>query len=433
MTSVQPHASETRIQPALFGRLSLMMLLQFMTYGAWWATLGLVLTTYGMASIVGVAYSLAAVGAMLSPLLTGAIADRFFSSQRVLAVLAAVSGLLLLALPPLIESENTGLLLAAIFVYMLFFQPTISLTSNIAFAQIPSQSNSFAYIRAFGTGGWIVVGLVIGQTGLSASTAIFYIAAAISLVLAIYALTLPNTPPPAKGTTFEWGDVIGVGAFRLFRQRSFVVLVICLLLAAIPISIYNSYGSTYLDVVGIPNVASFMTIGQATEVLALLLIPLVLRRFTMKTVLTTGLVAWVIRSVALIMMTGGDIPLAVVVVALHGICSDFLTLAAFMFVDSIARAQMRAQAQALVFFISFGLGNAIGSLVAGELFNSFVGTSTDVGAWQPLWYIVGGLTAVAALIMAIFFNSASQGRTETGSIGTMAPKSKRKSRTEAIR
>ncbi|MCS5498362.1 MFS transporter [Cnuibacter physcomitrellae] len=422
MTSTPSHAPSTSIRPAVFSRLSAMMLLQFMTYGAWWATLGLVLTTYGMASIVGVAYSLAAIGAMVSPLVIGAVADRFFSSQKVLAVLSAVSGLLLFALPPLIESGQTGLLLVVVFIYMLFFQPTISISNSIAFAHVPNQSNAFAYIRAFGTAGWIIIGLVIGQSGLSASTAIFTLAAVISLVLAVYALTLPNTPPPARGKRFAWGDVIGVGAFRLFRQRSFVVLVICLLLAAIPISIYNSYGSTYLDAVGIPNVASFMTIGQITEVLALLLIPLVLRRFTMKVVLMTGLVAWVVRSIALLMMTGGNIGLAVVVVALHGICSDFLTLAAFMFVDSIAKAQMRAQAQALVFFIAFGLGNAIGSLVAGELFNTFVGTSTDVLAWQPLWYIVGGLMLIAAVIMGLFFTSSSHGRTETGSIGAIAPK-----------
>jgi nucleoside transporter len=422
MSSAALPGTDGRLRPAVFSRLSVMMLLQFMTYGSWWATLGLVLTTYGMASIVGVAYSLAAVGAMVSPLLTGAIADRFFSSQKVLAVLSAVSGLILLGLPTLIESNSTGLLLAAIFVYMAFFQPTLALSNNITFAQLPRRSNAFAYIRAFGTAGWIIIGLIIGQSGLSASTAIFYIAAGMSIALAIYALTLPNTPPPAKGTRFAWGDVIGLGAFALFRQRSFVVLVICLLLAAIPISIYNSYGSTYLDVAGVPNVASFMTIGQATEVIALILIPLILRRFTMKWVLLGGLVAWVVRSIALLMMTGGDIGLAVLVVALHGICSDFLILAAFMFVDSIARAEMRAQAQALVFFISFGLGNAIGSLVAGDLFNTFVGTSTDVAAWQPLWFIVGGLTALAALIMLVFFNSKSQGRTETGSIGTIAPK-----------
>lgn len=419
MSSVPSHARETSVRPVVFGRLSVMMLLQFMTYGAWWATLGLVLTTNGLGSIVGVAYSLAAVGAMVSPLLIGAIADRFFSSQKVLAVLSLLSALLLLALPPLIESGDVGLLLAVVLAYMVVFQPTISISNNIAFSHVPNHSNAFAYVRAFGTAGWIVVGLVIGQSGLSASTAIFYIAAGISVVLSVYALTLPSTPPPARGTRFQWRDVIGAGAFVLFRERSFVVLVICLMLAAVPISIYNSYGSTYLDAVGIPNVASFMTIGQATEVIALVLIPLLLRRFSMKAVLLTGLVAWVVRAATLLMMTDGNIGGAVLVVALHGICSDFLTLAAFMYVDSIAKASMRAQAQALVFFVAFGLGNFIGSLVSGQLFNTFVGESADIAAWQPLWYIVGGLTAIAALVMALLFTSRAKGRADIDSTSSL--------------
>ncbi len=287
-----------------------------------------------MGSVVGVAYSLAAVGAMISPLFTGAIADRFFSSQKVLAVLHVASGLILFAVTPLVSRGNSALFLAAIFIYMLFFQPTLTMTNNIAFTHIPEKSNAFAHIRAFGTAGWIIIGLFIGQSGLSASTAIFTIAAIMSLVLAVYSLTLPNTPPPARGNRFQRGDVVGAGAFSLFRQRSFTALVVCLLLAAVPISIYNSYGSTYLNVVGVPNVASFMTIGQATEIVFLALLPAVLKRFSMKTVLVSGLIAWVIRAVVLLVMTGGNVSLAIVVVALHGICSDFFIMASFMYVLS---------------------------------------------------------------------------------------------------
>lgn len=403
----------TSIKPAIFGRLSVMMLLEFMTYGSWWATLGLVLNDNGMGSIVGVAYSLAAVGAMVSPMFTGAIADRFFSSQKVLAPLHLIGGLLLFAIKPLVSSGNSTLFLLAIFVYMLAFQPTLTLTNNIVFTHIPERTNAFAYVRVFGTAGWIIVGLFIGQSGLSASTSIFTIAAVMSLVLAAYALTLPDTPPMARGTKFHWGDVIGVGGLSLFRQRSFTILAICLVLVAIPISIYNSYGSTYLDLAGVPNVASFMTIGQAAEVLFLVILPFVLKHFSMKTVLITGLVAWVIRAVALLLMTGGNIGLAVVVVALHGVSSDFFVVASLMYVAAIAPVQIRAQAQALGLFISFGVGNAIGSLIAGDLFNRFVGTSTEVSAWNPLWYVVGGLTALSTVLMCVFFNSKSGGRTSS--------------------
>jgi nucleoside transporter len=400
MTSVTP-----RLRRPTFARLSIMMLLQYMTYGSWWATIGLVLVSNGLGSIVGLAFSLSAIAAIISPMITGAIADRFFASQKVLAILHAVGGCILLALTPIVNAGNGAILLLALFVYMLFFQPTLAMTNNIAFTHIPEKSNSFAYIRAFGTGGWIVMGLVIGQSGLSASTSIFVIAAVMSFVLAAYSLTLPKTPPPARGTSFAWGDVIGAGAFHLFRNRSFRILVFAVLLTCVPISIYNSYGSTYLDAAGVPNVASFMTIGQASEVICLLLVPLILRRFSIKWVLFVGILAWVVRAALLLSMSEGNVPLAVIVIALHGVCNDFFLMTAFMYVDDLTRLEARAQAQSLFVFLSLGVGNAIGAFVAGELYNTFVGSSTDLAAWDPMWYLTAALTAVAALVFLFFFRS----------------------------
>jgi nucleoside transporter len=402
MTSTVPQPSV--VDRGAFTRLCVMMLLQYMTYGSWWATIGLVLSSHGLGNIVGLAFSLAAIAAMISPMVIGAIADRFFQSQKILALMHALGGLLLLTLAPIVEAGNAGLLLVVLFVYMLFFQPTTGMTNSIAFAHLPAKSNAFAYIRAFGTFGWIVMGLVIGQSGLSASTSIFWIATGMSFLLAVYSLTLPKTPPPARGSRFSIGDVVGAGAFHLFRNRSFVVLVVCVLLVSVPISIYNSYGSTYLDTAGVPNVASIMTIGQAAELVCLVIVPVFLRRFSIKWVLLAGLVAWVVRAAGLLVMTGGNLPLAIFVIALHGVCNDFFVMTAMMYVDHITRPQARAQAQSLFVFISLGLGNAIGAYLAGVMYNAFVAGSPDsVSAWNPLWYVTGGVTALSAIIMAIGF------------------------------
>ncbi|MGO2748951.1 MAG: MFS transporter [Pseudoclavibacter sp.] len=388
-----------------FWRLAGMMLLQYATYGSWWATIGLVLTSNGLGSIVGLAFSLAAVAAILSPMLTGAIADRFFASQKVLAVLHALGGLVLLLIAPTVTSGNAGLLLGALFVYMLFFQPTIAVSNNIAFTHLPQDSNAFAYVRVFGTGGWIAIGLFIGQSGLSASTAIFFIAATMSFALALYSLTLPKTPPPAHGSKFKAGDLVGAGALHLFRNRSFCVLIVAVLLTCVPISIYNAFGSTYLDVVGVPNVASFMTIGQASEILFMLVLPLVLKRFTWKWVILGGLVAWLVRALALMTMTEGNITMAVFIIALHGVCTDFFLTAGFMYVDTVTRLEARAQAQSLFLLFALGVGNAIGALIAGEMFNVFVGDSTDVAAWNPLWYVSATLAGISALAVLLLFKS----------------------------
>lgn len=402
MTQLDPQPRSAKVT---FWRLSGMMLLQYATYGSWWATIGLVLNSNGMGSIVGVAFSLAAVAAIVSPMLVGAVADRFFASQKVLSVLHVLGGLVLLAIAPTVEAGNAGLLLGALFVYMLFFQPTIALSNNIAFTHLPQDSNAFAYVRVFGTGGWIAIGLFVGQSGLSASTAIFFIAATMSFALALYSLTLPKTPPPAHGSRFKAGDLVGAGAFHLFRNRSFTVLVVCVLLTCVPISIYNAFGSTYLDIVGVPNVASFMTIGQGSEVVFMLLLPLVLKRFTWKWVIVGGVIAWVVRVLALLMMTEGNLGLAIFIIALHGVCTDFFLSAGFMYVDSVTRLEARAQAQALFLLVALGVGNAIGAFIAGEMFNTFVSTSTEVSAWNPLWYVSAILTGISALALLILFRS----------------------------
>jgi nucleoside transporter len=396
---------EQRLRKGIFARLSVMMLLEYMTYGSWWATVGLVLSQNGMGAIVGVTFSFAAIAAMISPMLVGALADRFLSSEKLMAILHGVGGVILLCVKPIIDSGNSGLLLATIFVYMLFFQPTSSMVNSITFANTPRKSNAYSYIRAFGTLGWIIMGLFIGQSGLSASSSIFVVGGVMSFVLAVYCLTLPKTPPTQKNTRFSLGDLVGSGAFELFRNRSFVILVVCVLLAAVPISIYNAYGSTYLQAAGVPNVASVMTIGQAAEILCLVLVPLVLKRFTIKVVLAAGLIAWVIRAALFLMMTEGNLGLALVVVALHGVCNDFFTMAAFIYVDQVARKGIRAQAQALMLFFNLGLGNTLGSLIAGEIFNTSVGESTDLGVWAPMWYVTGGLTAVAAVLFLVFFRA----------------------------
>lgn len=389
----------------VLARLSVMMLLQYATFGSWWATFGLILITNHLGAAVGTAFTLAAVGAMVSPLFTGALADRYFSSERVLSALHLAGGVVMLFMGSVVSSQNAPAVLGVLLVYMLLFMPTGSLTSSITFSHLPAESTLFPVIRAFGTGGWILMGLAIGQSGLSASTTAFRVAAVMSFVLAIYALTLPKTPAPQRGATFRWGDVVGSGAFHLFRNRSFTILVACVLLVSVPISIYNAYGAAYLQVAGVPNVASVMTIGQGAEFVFLLLVPLALRRFSIKTVLTVGVVTWIVRAVLFLMMTNGNVPLAAIIVGLHGVTNDFFLQMTFIYANEVVRREARAQAQSLMMFLAFGVGNFIGSFIAGTFYNAFVGDATSVGAWAPMWYLTMGLSAVATILIVFFFHA----------------------------
>ena len=146
-----------------------------------------------------------------------------------------------------------------------------------------------------------------------------------------------------------------------------------------------------------------MTVGQSAELIALLIVPILLRRILVKWVFVTGVISWVVPAGAFLVMTDGNLGLAVLIVALHGVCNDFFVITSGIFVSDVTRARTRAQTQSLYVIASFGIGNIIGSLIAGALFNHFVGTSTDFSAWNPTWYVTGVIAAITATLMIIYF------------------------------
>lgn len=383
----------------LFSRLAVMMLLQYAVLGAWYATVGLVLSSSGLASIIGVTFSLGALGAIISPLLLGAIADRFFPTQRVLGVLHLLGGVLLLLLPSVVASKNGTLFLVIVFAYMLLFQPTVGLSNTIAFTHLGARQRIFPLLRVFGTLGWVAVGLVIGQSGLSASTGVFVAAAICSFVLGVYSLTLPSTPPPQQGVRFSWGDVVAAKAFTLLRHRNFVVFTVCAFLTCIPIAMYNAYGSTFLGAIGIKNVASVLVIGQASELVFIALLPVFLRWFGVKWILVLGMITWAVRFGLFMVATDGKIVPVVIAVALHGICNDFFLIAGFMYVDRVAGAEIKAQAQAYFVFLTQGVGTFVGALIAGQVFNSIITSGAPLTQWIVLWSV----PVIVAVVSTVLF------------------------------
>jgi len=389
----------------LFSRLSVMMLLQYAVLGAWFATVGLVLSSYGLASIIGFTFSLGALGAIASPLLLGAIADRFFPSQRVLGALHIVGGALLLCLPGIVAAGNGTVFLGVVFVYMLLFQPTVALSNTIAFTHLGARRRIFPWLRVFGTVGWIVVGLVVGQLGWSAETTIFLVAAVCSLALGVYSFTLPSTPPPLRGTRFSWGDVVAAKAFGLLRQRNVLVFMICAILTCIPIAMYNAYASTYLSVVGVDNVASVLVVGQASELVFIVLLPFLLSWLSMKWVLVIGMVTWALRFGLFMTAADGSLAPVIIAVALHGICNDFFLIVGFMYMDKVAPDAIKAQAQSFFVFVSQGVGTFVGSLAAGEVFNAIVVDPAAPGQWVALWTVPVVIAIVSGALFSVMFRS----------------------------
>jgi nucleoside transporter len=391
--------------PAVFVRLIAMMLLEFIVFGSWFATLGLVLATNQLPLIIGAAYSLAAVAAIVSPMFLGALGDRFLPSQKVLGIAHLLGGVVMFFMPSIVRAGNGSLALTLIFVYMLFFMPTLGLTNTIAFRHLGTNQRLFPYIRVFGPVGWVIAGVGVGALGLSASPNIFLVTAFASLVFAAYSFTLPATPPPAKGARFSLGDVIGAKAFPLFRHRNFSVLMICTLLTSISLGVYNTFASPYLGALGISNVAGVLAIGQASEVVFILTIPFVLSRIGMKWALLFGMGMWGVRFLLFIAAADGHNWLAIVAIALHGICNDFFLILSAMYINLVAPIELTAQAQSLLILVISGLGGLIGALVSGAIFGATVATHPEAGpaAWAPLWLVpVGSALITATHWIALF-------------------------------
>lgn len=206
----------------LVPRLSLMMFLQFFIWGSWSVTLGLVMSQHNMSLLIGDAFSAGPIASILSPFVLGMLVDRFFASQKVMAVMHLAGAAILWFVPQALVAQNGALLIGLLFGYTLCYMPTLALTNNIAFHSLSDKDKTFPVVRVFGTIGWIVAGIFIGVTGISDTTGIFTLAAVISVILALYSLTLPNTPAPAKGLPVKVRDLFCADAFALLKVRHFL-------------------------------------------------------------------------------------------------------------------------------------------------------------------------------------------------------------------
>ena len=387
------------------------MLIEFIVFGSWFATLGLVLFTYNLATIIGTAFMLCGVAAIASPLIMGAIGDRLMAPERLLALLHLGGAAIQFMLPGFVADGNSVAVLISIFAYMLLFQPTLGLVNSIAFDHLGSDREKFPYLRMFATLGWIVAGLVVGQMGLSASHEIFYVTAATSTLLAFYALTLPVTDIKSRLTDKKSSsllDLIGGQSFSLFRSRSFSVLMLCTFLTAISLGFYNIFSSSFISALGIENVASILAIGQASELIFIFFVPFVVKQIGMKYTLLIGILMWGVRFVLFSYAAQeGETWAAIVGVALHGICNDFFLIICAMYIAQLAKPEMVAQGQSWLIIMISGFGALAASNISGGLFESYV-LEKPVENWSILWSAPIAISIVTALIWFTLFKESKQ-------------------------
>ncbi|MGB3066657.1 MFS transporter [Sphingobacterium thalpophilum] len=401
-------------------QLSLMMFLEYFIKGAWFVTLGTYLTQSLHASGLEVAniFSTQSLGAVFAPFFVGFVADRYFNAERVLAVLHLIGAVLLYAMS---QAPDASHFYPYVFVYFMAYMSSLSLSNGIAFRHIEEAKRYFPAIRVWGTIGWICSGLVISYLfrwdapeviAQGALHNTFIMGAVCSLLLALFSLFLPKTPPKIqlKGEQFNFGKAIGLDALSLLKQKSFLIFFVTAIVICIPISFYYQNANPFLVNVGMPNPTAKMALGQFSEAICLLLIPFFFRQLGYKKMILLGIAAWALRYLFFAFGDGQEKAFLLIIgIVLHGICYDFMFVVGQIYTDRIAGEKYKASAQGLITIAMYGVGMLIGFWVAGGV-SDYLKKTYSQQFWEYLWFIPAGISLFCLFLFALFFKEEKSGR-----------------------
>ncbi len=388
-------------------RLGAMMFLQYAIWGAWAPVLSAyLLNDLGFTGTqVGIIYSLLPLATIISPFIGGQIADRYFASQKVVALLQLVGGALLIYISTISDYST---MLWLMFIYCLLYAPTLALTNSIALINLKNSEKEFGQIRVWGTIGWIVAGLALsgwrvvakGEASMGFAGDTLLLAGIFSLVMGLVSLALPDTPPEKTAAN----PLAFLEAVKMLKNKNTLIFFIIAFIVSTELMFYYVLTAPFLTSakIGIDSstVAGVMVIGQIAEIIVMaFLLPYFLPRYGIRKTMILGILAWPLRY--LIFAIGTPTWLVIASLALHGFCYVFFFTVAFIYVDRIAAKDIRHSAQSLINLVVLGVGSYIGSNFAGFIQSIFTsGSETD---WTGVFLVPFFLTVLSAAVFLIFF------------------------------
>lgn len=408
-------------------RLILMNFLEFAVWGAYLTSLGRYLGNIGLSNEIKWFFAMQGIVSIFMPALMGIVADRYMQAQKVLSLCHGLAGVFMAGAGFYCMSAGDSVQFAPLFaLYSLsvaFFMPTIALTNSVAYSALEGAGKdpvkAFPPIRVFGTIGFICSMLLtnwlkIDGVAMQDSYTQLIQSGAMSIVLCLYALTMPSCPVKPATESKSIVDSLGLKAFTLFRDRQFAIFFIFSMMLGASLQITNGYANTFLgsfgsdpalaDTFAVKNSNALLAISQTSETLCILLIPIFMKRFGIKKVMLIAMFAWVLRF-GLFGLGQPDMPgvlLFILSCIVYGVAFDFFNISGSLYVNENTSTDIRSSAQGLFMLMTNGLGASIGTLAAGAVVESVVFNAAEP-SWSTAWYIFAAYALVVAILFIILF------------------------------
>lgn len=394
-------------------QLSFMMFLEFFIWGGWFVTLGIYLpNTLGASGAdIALAYSSQSWGAIIAPFIIGLIADRYFNAEKVLGILHLIGAFIMYQMA---NAEDISVFVPYVFGYMIAYMPTLALVNSVSFNQMKDPSKEFAFVRVFGTIGWIIAGLTISYLGWDSEKGVsggllrntFLMVSGASALLGLFSFTLPKTPPRVgKEEKVTISDIIGLDALKLLKDRNFLVFFLASVLICIPLAFYYQHAGQFLGEIGVSNPAAKMSIGQVSEVMFMLLLPFFFKKFGFKKTILVGMFAWLVRYLLFAYGNAGELAFMLIMgIALHGICYDFFFVSGQIYTDTKAGNKYKSAAQGLITLATYGVGMLIGFWIAGKITDTYL-TTENMHVWEDIWRFPAIFALGVAILFALLFKN----------------------------
>jgi NHS family xanthosine MFS transporter len=400
-------------------RLTVMSFLQFFVWGAWLITIAnywFDTKHWGPAEFGGV-FSTLGLSSLFMPALTGIIADRWINVEKLYGILHLFGGIVLLFLP-FVETSNH--FFWVIFLAMVFYMPTISLSNSIGYTVLKNHQfdviKVFPPIRVWGTIGFIAAMWFTNLTGNKASANQFVIAGIAAIALAVYSFTLPKCPPTntIKAEKRSLVEIMGLDSFKLFGTYKMALFFLFSMLLGAALQLTNMYGDLYLsefkniprytDSVVVKYSTVIMSISQISETLFILAIPFFLKRFGIKQVMLISMFAWVLRF-GLFAFGNPEENLWMIITSciVYGMAFDFFNISGSLFVETSTDSKIRSSAQGLFMMMTNGVGAIMGSYISGWIIEQFFILENGAKDWHHIWLSFAGYALVVSILFAFMF------------------------------